>query len=52
MLRADGIGAAHLIASVVFDGVAIWMLVPLVIPAFGCAAIALVAIPLRCRCVR
>lgn len=42
-------GALLLAATAGFVGVAAWMLVPLVIPALGCAALAVVAIPERRR---
>ncbi|WP_457101672.1 hypothetical protein [Microbacterium sp. P5_E9] len=48
-LAADVTGALFLVATAVFVGVATWALVPLVIPALGCAALAVVAIPERRR---
>jgi hypothetical protein len=33
----------------VFVGIATWMLVPMIVPAIGCAALAVVAIPTRRR---
>ena len=36
-------------ATAVFVGVVTWMLVPLIVPALGCAALAVVAIPERRR---
>ena len=48
-LRADVAGALFLVATAVFVGVVTWVLVPLVIPALGCAALAVVAIPERRR---
>ncbi len=48
-LTADIAGALYLAATAVFVGVATWMLVPVVIPALGCAALAAVAIPARRR---
>ena len=48
-VRADLRGALFLAATAVFVGVATWMLVPLIVPALGCAALAVVAIPERRR---
>ncbi len=48
-VRADLPGALYLIATAVFVGVVTWALVPLFIPAIGCAALAVVAIPQRRR---
>ena len=48
-LAADVAGALFLVATAVFVGVATWALVPLVVPALGCAALAVVAIPERRR---
>lgn len=48
-LLADRRGALYLAATAVFVGVATWMLVPLLVPALGCAALAVVAIPARRR---
>ncbi len=48
-VRADVRGALFLAATAVFVGVATWMLVPLIVPALGCAALAVVAIPERRR---
>ncbi|MCC2031622.1 hypothetical protein [Microbacterium allomyrinae] len=48
-LAADPVGTAYLAATAVFVGVATWMLVPLILPALGCAALAVVAIPARRR---
>jgi len=48
-LRDDVPGALYLAATAVFVGVAVWALVPLFIPAIGCAALAVVAIPERRR---
>lgn len=42
-------GALYLAATAGFVGVATWMLVPVLIPALGCAALAAVAIPVRSR---
>ncbi|MGA7147244.1 MAG: hypothetical protein WBX17_02000, partial [Microbacterium sp.] len=51
-LGADLRGALYLAATAVFVGVAAWMLVPLIMPALGCAALAVVAIPVRRRTAR
>jgi len=51
-LRADVSGALFLVATAVFVCVVTWVLVPLVIPALGCAALAVVAIPARRRRIR
>jgi hypothetical protein len=48
-LSADIAGAFFLVATAVFVCVVTWVLVPLVIPALGCAALAVVAIPARRR---
>lgn len=48
-VRADAVGALYLAATAVFVGVATWALVPLFIPAIGCAALAVVAVPARRR---
>jgi hypothetical protein len=48
-VRADPAGAAYLIATAVFAGVVTWQLIPLVIPALGCVALAIVAVPERPR---
>ena len=48
-LRADGTGALFLVATAVLVCVLTWVLVPLVIPALGCAALAVIAIPARRR---
>jgi hypothetical protein len=48
-VAADIAGALYLAATAFFVGVATWMLVPLVVPALGCAALAVVAIPTRRR---
>ncbi|WOF24291.1 hypothetical protein N8K70_06370 [Microbacterium betulae] len=42
-------GALYLVAAACFVGLAAWMLVPLVVPALGCAALASVAVPERPR---
>lgn len=48
-LRADPAGAAYLLATAVFAGVVTWQLAPLIIPALGCIALAIVAAPERPR---
>jgi hypothetical protein len=48
-LAADVVGALYLVATAVFVCVATWVLVPLIIPALGCATLAVVAIPVRRR---
>jgi hypothetical protein len=48
-LRADPAGAAYLFATAVFAGVVTWQLAPLIIPALGCIALAIVAAPERPR---
>ncbi len=48
-IGADLLGALYLVAAAVFVGVLTWALLPLVIPAIGCAALAVVAIPVRPR---
>jgi hypothetical protein len=48
-LAADLTGVLFLVATAVFVCVVTWVLVPLVIPALGCAALAVVAIPARRR---
>jgi len=48
-LAADLPGALYLAATAAFVCVVTWALVPLVIPALGCAALAVVAIPERRR---
>ena len=48
-LSADVAGMLFLLATAVFVCVVTWVLVPLVIPALGCAALAVVAIPARRR---
>ncbi|WP_137845501.1 hypothetical protein [Microbacterium sp. 2FI] len=49
IVMGDVVGALYLAATAVFVCVAAWALVPLVIPALGCAALAVVAIPARRR---
>jgi hypothetical protein len=49
---ADPGGALFLVAAAGLVGLLTWVLVPLVIPALGCAALAVVAIPARRRRVR
>lgn len=48
-VRADLGGAAYLVATAGFVCVATWALLPLFLPAIGCAALAVVAIPERRR---
>lgn len=48
-LGADVTGVLFLVATAVFVCVLTWVLVPLVVPALGCAALAVVAIPARRR---
>ncbi|MCR2792236.1 hypothetical protein NQ156_04080 [Microbacterium sp. zg.Y625] len=48
-IAADPAGALYLAATAVFVVVSTWALVPLFIPAIGCAALAVVAIPTRRR---
>ena len=48
-LAADVTGVLFLIATAGFVCVVTWVLVPLVIPALGCAALAVIAIPERRR---
>ncbi|MFE5672220.1 hypothetical protein ACFQ58_11510 [Agromyces sp. NPDC056523] len=48
-VAADPIGAAYLVATAVFAVVVTWQLVPLVVPALGCVALAIVAVPERPR---
>lgn len=49
VVRADAVGALYFAATVVFVGVVSWALIPLFIPAIGCAALAVVAVPARRR---
>ena len=48
-IAADLAARIYLAATAFFVCVATWMLVPLVVPALGCAALAVVAIPTRRR---
>jgi hypothetical protein len=48
-LRADPVGAGYLLATAVFAVVVTWQLAPLVVPALGCIAFAIVAVPERPR---
>lgn len=48
-LAGDPAGAAYLVATAGFVGVVTWMLPPVLLPALGCAALAVVAIPERQR---
>ena len=49
VVRDDVAGAVYLLATAGFVVVVTWALIPLVIPALGCAALAVVAIPVRPR---
>jgi hypothetical protein len=49
IVRADAVGALYIAATAVFVGVVTWALTPLFIPAIGCAALAVVAVPARRR---
>ncbi|WP_435527618.1 hypothetical protein [Microbacterium aurantiacum] len=48
-LAADPAGTAYLLATVVFAVVVTWVLLPLVIAALGCTALAAMAVPVRPR---
>jgi hypothetical protein len=48
-VAADPVGAAYLVAAGVFAVVVTWQLLPLVVPALGCVALAVVAVPERPR---
>ena len=48
-VRDDLAGAAYLVATAGFAGVVTWQLAPLVVPALGCVALAIVAVPERPR---
>ena len=48
-VRLDVPGALYLAATAAFVVIVTWALVPLVIPALGCAALAVVAVPERPR---
>ena len=48
-VREDPAGAAYLVATAAFAGVVTWQLLPLVIPALGCVALAVMAVPERPR---
>jgi hypothetical protein len=48
-LGGDPAGAGYLLATAVFAGVVTWQLAPLIIPALGCIALAIVAAPERPR---
>ena len=48
-VRADIRGALFIAVTAVFVGVVTWMLAPLIVPALGCAAMAVVAVPERRR---
>lgn len=47
--RADAVALVYLAATAVFVGMVTWALAPLFIPAIGCAALAVVALPERRR---
>lgn len=49
VVGADAVGALYLVATAGFVGVVTWALAPLFIPAVGCAALAVVAVPARRR---
>lgn len=49
LVRADAVGTLYIAATAVFVGVVTWALIPLFIPAIGCAALAVVAVPVRRR---
>lgn len=49
LVRTDLTGTLYLIATAGFVGVVTWALVPLFVPAIGCAALAVVAVPTRRR---
>ena len=49
LVRADVPGALYLAVTAAFVVIATWALVPLLIPALGCAALAVVAVPQRRR---
>ena len=49
LVASDVAGAVYLVATAGFVGVVTWALVPLFIPAVGCAALAVVAVPVRRR---
>ena len=46
-LRSDLVGTAYLLASAGFTAIVTWQLAPLIMPALGCVALAIVAIPER-----
>jgi hypothetical protein len=46
-LRADLVGAAYLLSAAGFTVIVTWQLAPLIMPALGCVALAIVAIPER-----
>jgi hypothetical protein len=48
-IRADVPGAVYLIATAVFAAVVTWQLAPLIVPALGCIAFAIIAVPERPR---
>ena len=48
-LRDDPAGAGYLVATAVFAVIVTWQLIPLVVAALGCVALAIVAVPERPR---
>jgi hypothetical protein len=48
-LTTDRIGAAYLLACLGFTVIVTWQLLPLIVPALGCVALAIVAVPERRR---
>lgn len=48
-ILADAVGALYLVATAIFVGVTTWALLLLFVPAIGCAALAVVAVPARPR---
>lgn len=49
IVSADAVGVAFIASAAVFVGVVTWALIPLFIPAIGCAVLAVVAVPARRR---
>lgn len=49
VLRNDLAGAAYLLATAAFAVIVTWQLLPLIVPALGCVALAIVAVPERPR---
>ncbi|MRX42255.1 hypothetical protein [Agromyces kandeliae] len=48
-IAGDAVGAGYLVASAGFAAVVTWQLFPLIVPALGCVALAIVAVPERPR---